>query len=228
MEKPSWLQKAPENSENTPETRKKLLELKGVLAIRARLQWDISKSLSDTIHNEGFRGETIQVLPDFKDKTVIYIKTSHAQIQIDLHYDESREHMDSLRTNTALSPEISITGTIDGEPYEINWYDEQTSAKIAGELLKQIERRKNPEIFWYTSIEFGILQDKTIIVAGRKRDGEIKRLKFFEFIDNEDDRIMLYGYISHFFWEPLHPDFFEEENTEEWWVSARKKFLEEA
>lgn len=60
------------------------------------------------------------MIPDFKDKTVIYIKTSHAQIQIDLHYDETKEHMDSLRKNSAIYPEISITGEVDGEIYEVD------------------------------------------------------------------------------------------------------------
>ncbi len=211
MEKPAWIQESHDKIKNkAPKIRKDLQELKEVLANRAQIQLDITKLLWDSIGNEWFKGEKIQVIPDFKDKTVIYIKTSHAQIQIDLHYDETKEHMDSLRKNSAIYPEISITGEVDGEIYEVDWYDEETSWRIAGELLKQIERKKHPEVFWYKEIQFWMLEDKTIILGWKWEDWKTKRLGFFDFIDDKKDHVMLYGYISHYFWNPLDPKVFEE------------------
>lgn len=202
-------QEVPRNAIKPPDKWVSLEGLRDTITIKTKIQAEITRSIRAWIKDEGFRGEPIQVLPDSKDKTVIYIKTSHAQVQLDLHYDETKEHMDSLRKDNPLLPEISITCEIDDELYSIDWYDVEDMSRITGELLKQIERKKNPEAFWYKEVQFWILRNNTIIVAWRQHNGEVKKLNFFEFIDDEQDRIMLYGYIAHYFWKPLDAKVFE-------------------
>jgi len=230
MERENNKKTPPENiKKRTTDAQRSLVELRDTVTIRTQIQAEITQSIRKSIKDEGFKGEEIHVLPDFKDKTAIYIQTSHAQLQIDLHYDETREDEDSLRKDTKNQPEISLTWKVDGELYSIDWYDDlEDVSRIAGELLKQIERKKNPEAFWYKEIQFWILSDNTIIVAWKRENGDIKRLNFFDFIDDEGDRVMLYGYIAHSFWKPLDPKVFEElENKDgnkkegDWWSTPK-------
>lgn len=110
MERENNKKTPPENiKKRTTDAQRSLVELRDTVTIRTQIQAEITQSIRKSIKDEGFKGEEIHVLPDFKDKTAIYIQTSHAQLQIDLHYDETREDEDSLRKDTKNQPEISLT-----------------------------------------------------------------------------------------------------------------------
>lgn len=179
--------------------------------IRKRsIQREVSKLLLSSINSEQFRWEAIQVLPDKHDATVIYLKTSLSQLEINLHYNELQEATDSLRKNTKNYPEITLTWIINKSIHTIEGYDIESTARIGGELLKQIERKKYPQKFWYDSIDFSIFENGNIFVWGRKRD-TIKLLWFFDFLwndlESQKDRVVLYAYIAEYFGRPLDEAF---------------------
>jgi hypothetical protein len=85
--------------------------LKKSLATREKVRAEYMRTMREKVQAENFAGkESIQVIPDKSDSTVIYIQTSQATLQVDLHYDESLEITDSLRKDSPTYPiNVSLT-----------------------------------------------------------------------------------------------------------------------
>lgn len=194
-------------------------ELKKSLQIREKIRAEYIRSIRENLQAQNFSGKlSIQVIPGKDDTTVIYMESKDARIQIDLHYDESYESSDSLRKSTPTYPiDISITGMIEWEFYTVDNIDINNVASIWGEILKHIERKKNPKIFWYDSIEYMIKKTldnewnkiDEISIIWKRPNGKIEKIPFFENLDVEQ-REMLYWYLVHYFWAKLPSEFFQQ------------------
>ncbi len=193
-------------------------ELKKSLQVREKIRAEYIRTIREALQVENFAGKTtIQVTPEKTDPTVIYIWSKDAKLQIDLHYDESYESTDSLRKNIPIYPTtVSLTWNIEGELYTLEELSIEESAKIWGEILKHIERKKNPKDFGYIDIKYSVnrLQDtewnpvEEIILVGKRANGKMERIPFFESLDIEN-REMIYWYLAHSLWSKLPDKFFQ-------------------
>ncbi len=187
-------------------------ELKKTLEVRAQVQAEYAQQIRKTIDSSKFAWkENIQVILDKNDKAIIYLEISQARLRIDLHYNETYESTDSLRQNSPILPQISITGVAEQIPYTLVGLSIEKAAQIWATLLKHIERKQNPRDFWYEEVDYYYKSTGTeewILVLGKLKSGEKKRMEFFEWLRIEERRV-IFMYISHLFWERINPSIFE-------------------
>jgi hypothetical protein len=187
-----------------------LKALKEELRVKKRIQSDMAELARTSIQKSGLAGtEKIIVVTD-KDPSAIYLKTSLATIQVDLRYDTSIEITDSLYKKMDRWPLLSLTGSINGVHYTLENLSIDSTIRIWCELLKHIERKKNPTAFGYKAIQYTLLSDKSIMMTWLKSDNTIKLLPFFEYLTTPKDRLNLYWYLSHYFGNPLDSSTFDD------------------